>query len=191
MKNLILALLLTCTSCAYIETYTLGPTPPLNAPRIHLVDSRSVEDKEFKPCPVNCPPIFKHRDSGFRPAVIDYLSYKLAEITGWPDETQVSLLKFEVIDYFPNRQKASSGAAVAAVSYPLALLMEAGVNYHESQSDFVVAAIKIRVFDRVYESVGFHSMSVYQTSGSTENGKSLTQLAVENALENLVSQIDS
>lgn len=191
MKQQILFIIIAAlVGCAYTESYTLDPNPSVYSKRIVIIDSRPDADKHHKPCAFNCPPIYKHRDDGFRPKIAEYLSFKLPKDFPPILGKEVQLLRFEVVDYFPNRAKRYAGTALAGISYSLAIL--ANPTYKSEidlSEDLVVTGIKIKFNERVYETAFAQPMKSSQTSSSKINGKTLTQLSVEGAIKQLIAMI--
>ena len=128
---IVISLALMFVGCAFPYVFT----PPTTNAQIHfkVVDKRPSEERTLRAPPNEIPvrhPIWKYGDEQFSTDRVHALaSYFAAAFPNASSNTVLEVDQFEVQQFFPKTiADSSNGAALAALSYPAAIMASSGKN---------------------------------------------------------------
>ena len=125
----VILLMLMLAGCSF--PYVFTPPTTTAQVRFKVVDSRPLEERTLRAPPTEIPvrhPTWKYGDEQFTANRVNALaSYFAAAFPNEPSDTVLEVTQFEVHQFFPKTiADSSNGAALAAISYPAAIIASSG-----------------------------------------------------------------
>jgi hypothetical protein len=180
----IFTLILLLQGCA-TPIFIVGNMPEVQKSNIVFSDVRNEYSKKGGKHSIT-DTFFYHPDESIVPSKITLLTNALQSIYGEETELRFTLIKFDVLDHYPNRLGASRSASLASLS---PILAAHGADYG---SDFISCEIQIEINNVRYSSghtAPYELTDNFSMVTGQEPYKNAVRETIQKSLEKLLSKL--